>query len=300
MSLTLNCSQICNSPLNNSPTKMMYSFSKASRFPRYQKSLSTSAIYNLPSLRITRGTSLGYGSKYDFFKAARKNTPGFYNIKSDFDLTNPHGPSFSFGMGRDKMLAKKDLNTPGPGKYMVSKVFGSNAPKISLKGHKLETKFSKYKWNTPAPNAYNFKFEMNPQGKFLCSKYKNVVSCDFGSNRSARFKYKVKEGPSPAQYNLYGLNGNIFESRFRSNPAYSMSMRLRKSVDSRNFFPGPGAYNAFSIFGSCYNQKYNSLNNYLRFRRTLKLSDKKRLNNTINVGEYNRKNLSQSMEKIKE
>lgn len=299
MSLTSSCNQICNSPLNNSPTKMMYSFSKASRFPRYQKSFSTSAIYNLPSLKITRGTSLGYGVKFDFFKEARKNTAGFYNLKSDFDKTNPHGPSFTFGVGREKMLAKKELNTPGPGKYVVSKMFGSNAPKIAIKGHKIESTTNKYSYNTPAPNAYNFNYEMNPEGKFWCSKYKNVVSCDFGSNRDERFKYKVKEGPSPAEYSLYGLNGSIFESRFRSNPAYSMRMRLHKSVDSRNFFPGPGAYNAFSIFGSCYDKKSS---NYLQLRKTLKLNGKmnykRALNNSIDVGKYNYKNLSQSIEKI--
>ena len=42
-----------------------------------------------------------------------------------------------------------------------------------------------------------------------------------------------------------GIN---FESRFRSNPAKSISGKW-KIVDSRSNYPGPGQYRSFSEFG---------------------------------------------------
>ena len=58
---------ICNSPLNHSKSKYMYSFSKAERFPIIKGSSGFGRVfYDLPSMRANRSTSLGYGTKYDF------------------------------------------------------------------------------------------------------------------------------------------------------------------------------------------------------------------------------------------
>ena len=62
---------ICNSPLNHSKSKFMYSFGKAQRFPLISRYYEGSFFYNLPSMRMTRSTSIGYGTKYDFTRDAK-------------------------------------------------------------------------------------------------------------------------------------------------------------------------------------------------------------------------------------
>ena len=91
---------ICNSPLNHSKSKYMYSFSKAQRFPTINSNYGGNNFYNLPSMRMTRSTSIGYGTKYDFTRDAKSKSPVFYNFKSDFDQKNPAGPRYSFGRNR--------------------------------------------------------------------------------------------------------------------------------------------------------------------------------------------------------
>ena len=76
---------ICNSPLNHSKSKYMYSFGKAQRFPTIGKNYGGSFFYNLPEVRMKRSTSLGCGNKYDFTSDAKSKSPVFYDFKSDFD-----------------------------------------------------------------------------------------------------------------------------------------------------------------------------------------------------------------------
>ena len=115
---------ICNSPLNHSKSKYMYSFGKAQRFPTIGKNYGGSFFYNLPEVRMRRTTSLGYGNKYDFTLDAKSKSPVFYNFKSDFDQKNPNGPKYSFGLGRDRMYKSFDMAGPGPAKYNTLKPFG--------------------------------------------------------------------------------------------------------------------------------------------------------------------------------
>ena len=73
---------ICNSPLNHSKSKYMYSFGKAQRFPPINNSFgSVYKFYNLPSVRTKRSTSIGYGTKYDFTRDAKSKSPVFMIIK---------------------------------------------------------------------------------------------------------------------------------------------------------------------------------------------------------------------------
>ena len=62
---------ICNSPLNHSKSKYMYSFGRAQRFPKISNAFSGQFFYNLPSMKMKRSTSIGYGTKYDFTKDAK-------------------------------------------------------------------------------------------------------------------------------------------------------------------------------------------------------------------------------------
>jgi hypothetical protein len=88
---------ISKSPLNNSPSKMMYSFPKTQRF-FYQKRPVCDTLYVCPDNKPKRSTSFGYGNKYDFTKT--KNTAPYYNLPTDFDPKKSYHPKYSFGISR--------------------------------------------------------------------------------------------------------------------------------------------------------------------------------------------------------
>lgn len=102
MSVTVStCFQICNSPLNLSKSKHLYSFPKSTRFkdfpPKYNCEQS---CYDLPSSKMKRSAAFGYGNKYDFTKSASKNPgPDTYQITSVFSPNKTRGPSI--GLGRE-------------------------------------------------------------------------------------------------------------------------------------------------------------------------------------------------------
>jgi hypothetical protein len=60
--------QIVNHVENASPTKFMYSFARAERFPPLKRSGKSDKFYTLPSVRMNRTTGFGYGTRYDFTK----------------------------------------------------------------------------------------------------------------------------------------------------------------------------------------------------------------------------------------
>ena len=76
--------QIVHHVENASPTKFMYTFSKAPRFPEINKNGKTDSIYNLPSSIMNRKAAMGYGHKSDFTKKNYRGTE-FISIKRDYD-----------------------------------------------------------------------------------------------------------------------------------------------------------------------------------------------------------------------
>lgn len=60
--------QIVHHVENASPTKFMYTFSKAPRFPEINKNGKTDSIYNIPDSIMKRKAAMGYGHKSDFTK----------------------------------------------------------------------------------------------------------------------------------------------------------------------------------------------------------------------------------------
>ena len=129
--------------LNNSISKMMYSFPKSPRFPPLKRSSYSYTFYNIPSTLSNRSTSLGYGNKTDFTKM--KKFGGEYpEIKRDFDKGTKLGPLFSFGMSRSQVYCSTNIplgrDAPGPGAYKPKKL--KNSPSYSLRG----------KFNIPLPN----------------------------------------------------------------------------------------------------------------------------------------------------
>ena len=99
--------KILNSPINRSKSKHTYSFSKSMRFEQLKSPPSKTFLYELPSVKNKRSTTMGYGKKFDFvIKHINKKVP-FYDIPSDFNLKRPQTPAYSFGIARqfyDKVI----------------------------------------------------------------------------------------------------------------------------------------------------------------------------------------------------
>ena len=238
---------ICNSPLNLSKSKYMYSFGKAQRFPSIGKNYGGSFFYNLPEVRMKRSTSLGYGNKYDFTLDAKSKSPVFYDFKSDFDQKNPNGPKYSFGLGRDRMYKSFDMAGPGPAKYNTLKPFGRDGIKYTMR-IKYKRSASTGNFGSPGPGAYSIITKINPNGTFTVSKYENVHPVEFSKDKTKRFNYAYEITPGPSDYKKGSMFGKIYDSRFRSTNGISMRPKF-KYHDSRDAYPGPGAYKFFSEFG---------------------------------------------------
>lgn len=96
-----NIERIINSPVNRSKSKHTYSFSKSMRFEEIKSPASKTFVYELPTLKSNRSTTMGYGKKFDFvIKHINKKVP-FYEIPSDFNPKKPQTPAFSFGIARE-------------------------------------------------------------------------------------------------------------------------------------------------------------------------------------------------------
>ena len=89
----------------------------------------------------------------------------------------------------------------------------------------------------PGPGAYP-QIGINPEGKYTFSKYKNSMGIIWGSSKEKRFRYKdfkkylsYKDSyiPGPGKYEIKQLitgQGNIFNSKFKSSMAKTMSGRF--------------------------------------------------------------------------
>lgn len=264
---------ICNSPLNHSKSKYMYSFSKAQRFPTINSNYGGNNFYNLPSMRMTRSTSIGYGTKYDFTRDAKSKSPVFYNFKSDFDQKNPAGPRYSFGLGRDRMYRAFDNSCPGPAKYDILRPFGRDGIKYTMRIKYNRSGSTDNIWS-PGPGAYSAVTKINPNGTYIVSKNENVHPVEFSKDKSERFNYHYEITPGPSDYKKSSMFGKIFDSRFRSTNGVTMRPKC-KILDSRDCYPGPGAYRFFSEFG-IYEKDESKKNKNARYdKNTISISSKK-------------------------
>ena len=94
-------------------------------------------IYNIPDLKSTRYTILGYGERGNFWspKAKFYPSPNTYKIKSIFDINKLYKKGITFGkkLSYSKM---DDKYKPGPGAYKIKNIkkFG-NIPIIMKSRH---------------------------------------------------------------------------------------------------------------------------------------------------------------------
>ena len=246
--------KIVNHLENNSPSKFMYSFSKAPRFPSLKRNGKSDIFYNLPSMKSTRCASLGFGSKYDFTK--NSNASEFISIKRDFDKGNQPGKKYSFGISREKFrkafcpgfkIIDKDI--PGPGKYNIFKEPGEDSPRYSIHEKLNSTSFINKFMNYPGPGEYKPMISINSKGKYPISKISNIKSTNFGKYKTKRFFYKINNIPGPGSYKFKDLMGVNFNSKYKSVKLITMHKKLTKK-EIRDNYPGPGSYSSFSEFGN--------------------------------------------------
>lgn len=221
---------ISKSPLNHSHSKQMYSFPKTQRF-KMNKPHVNDQIYSLPSVRMSRTTTQGFGTKYDFTKENRDKSQTFYNTTRGFDPSTSQAPKYTFGVSRSKYEkvyceANKmlDRNVPGPGLYKITKPFGADASKFTMVG-KGNDKQLRTKSSEPGPGQYKH-LTMTVEGKYPDSKFRNTATITFGVNKAKRFDWNSKNGvPGPATYNIKWLmdgKGFIYSSKLRSSQANSI------------------------------------------------------------------------------
>ena len=192
--------QIVNHVENASPTKFMYSFSRAERFPRLDRRGKSDTFYNLPSMTMRRTAGIGYGTKSDF-TTNKYNKTEFISIKRDFDEGNQRGLKYSFGLGRDSFqkayvpgYKNFDKHVRGPGKYNVIRELGADAPKYSLHTICGERGWINKYMNNPAPGTYPPVVRINSEGKYPVSKISNIECHNFGLSQTNRWSnYKSKK-----------------------------------------------------------------------------------------------------------
>jgi hypothetical protein len=257
MSVTVSTpAQICNSPVNNSRAKMLFTIPKATKEMSIKKSDCNKAFYDLPEVRATRTAGFGYGTKLDFTKSSANNPPpNTYEIKSAFEGNKKRG--FSFGLSREAMQVTGcqfvgEKKSPGPAAYDIRE---SNKSKISFSFRPrttIEALVSpKY---VPGPGTYPVPQSINERGNYFNSKFSGSKATLFSPPRSKRF-IELKPGyPGPGTYdNPQSLNpdGSYFVSKFKSSFCRTFSHGMRKDASNPSFVgtPGPGSYKLPSEFG---------------------------------------------------
>jgi len=187
--------QVCDAQWNKSLAKMLYTFPKADRF-RDLKPTNRPIAYELPSTKMIRTTTMGWGERSDFTKG--KRAPIFYKVKRDFDEGTQIGPMYSLGQPRE--VYKKVFNpnsmqadscVPGPGTYHVKETLGEENPQYSM-APKTFVDENKGRRGFPGPGTYENKLEINGDGLVPVSTIENTRPVNFSLYKDKRFNYKCK------------------------------------------------------------------------------------------------------------
>ena len=147
---------------------------------------------------MTRGTTLGKGTKFDFTKEGKNKNSNFYNLGSDFDQKKAHSPKYTFGISRDhyeKVYYENgkinDKNIPGPGLYDTLKPFGDDGNKFSMRGRSNDEKEKVKKMIVPGPGEYT-QVQTSMSGKYPLSKFNNTKNIIWSHNKSNKLQYESK------------------------------------------------------------------------------------------------------------
>mmetsp|Transcript_42034 Transcript_42034/g.48737 ORF Transcript_42034/g.48737 Transcript_42034/m.48737 type:complete len:253 (-) Transcript_42034:55-813(-) len=206
-----------------------------------------------------RAASFGIGARFAPLKHNRKPTPGKYeNEISDFKKKNA---GHTFGVSRqsyEKVFVKAnkipiDQNIPGPGAYKIPLSIGLQ---YSLKGRTkmIDTVAINVKNNIPGPGAYSSFSTISPKGNsFLSSIESSKAPLIGGSTDRFKTVYKVNNLPGPGNYTIENAfkHDKVSLSKYHSPKCSQFGSEAR--VFNKTMFryyenPGPGAYEATSIF----------------------------------------------------
>ena len=194
--------QIVNHQENASPTKFMYSFARAKRFPDLDRRGFSDSLYNFPRMGKAQKCGIGYGNKTDFTRRALITE--IVGVKRDYDAdAKPRGVSYSFGESRDKYgkvycpgYKNLDKNVPGPGKYnsFLNTMGNMGSPAYTFSSKCGELNWNNKLMNNPGPGAYDSIVKINTSGRYPISRVANVKSRNFGIDRIDRFSnYRCKK-----------------------------------------------------------------------------------------------------------
>ena len=246
--------------INNSSSKAMYSFPQSRRFRKDSKDSST-FYYSKPSTLSQRKAFIGYGNRSSILLNKSGKTDKYYDLPPTINANSKSGsPKYTFGFSRSVCREPKCLDqrvTPGPSNYYPYEKFGKNGAKYSMS---FRYKYKKDPDNFPGPGTYESE-GLNKQGIYSSSTFRNVQNTKFAKTK--RFNQYDFKYPGPGAYNFENLlkgNGVIYNSKFTSNNAKTMGMKL-KWIKSKFITPGPGSYETFSEF-----QGFNR-RNYVKIRK---------------------------------
>lgn len=271
---------------NHSTAKQMYSFPKTKRFIVTYKNTSDTFQYNLPCVMGKRSASIGYGMKSDFTKPKKWNAP-YYKIGRLYDDNKDEAPKYTFGLSREyfqKVVVGKDSseinrNSPGPGRYDCLNLFGSQSPKYTMvKRYATMQLGSTVKY--PGPGKYNNNMTINTSGKFPLSQFSNTVRAGWSLSKDKRFRNKSPPTPGPNKYNIDSLikgKPTIFNSRYHSPTARSLSGKYASIFNVTSTTPGPGSYITFSEFGIYRGKNGDENKKKCNLRKLYDFSDKKKM-----------------------
>ena len=194
--------KIVNHQENHSPTKFMYSFGRAKRFPPLDRRGFSDSLYNFPTIGTGQKIGIGYGKKTDFTR--KSLITEIVGIKRDFDADSNHrGASYSFGQSRDKFAKVVcpgykyiDKNIPGPAKYnsFLNTMGNMGSPAYTIRLKCGDNSWNNKLMNNPGPGAYDSIVKINVNGKCPMSRIPNIKSRNFGIDRINRFNnYRCKK-----------------------------------------------------------------------------------------------------------
>jgi hypothetical protein len=258
MSVTVSTpQQICTNPLNTSKSKFLYSFPKSPKL-LVTKPPCNHAFYDLPPVRMTRTTALGYGTKYDFTKNVVSNpAPNTYKLQDEFD-SKTKKKGYSFGLSREAMAVTGsqfvgDKTSPGPGAYDTRET-NKTVHAYTFKGRTTAPEGLTTVRIVPGPGTYPAYDTLRPNGKYFVSKFKNSGAGSFAPLRSTRFPAtKDANFPAPGSYDLIPTispKGSYYLSKFHSSGVRSFGHSTRNATQSSfQGAPGPGSYRIPSDFG---------------------------------------------------
>ena len=116
----------------------IWSFPKENRFIHGRKLLSQ-AIYNLPSMKMTRSTAFGYGNRKVFRTDSNffDPSPDTYHLKTDVDLNIAHRKGPRLAMKLEECSGKERKKFPGPGTYRIGRDNLQNDIPITIKSRRF-------------------------------------------------------------------------------------------------------------------------------------------------------------------